>query len=418
MTEETSLGESVATEVASVSDSSSQPDANDALQQQAETSGQVEGQAADATQVAEGQQATQTTQAREDFEDEDADTEARPEKQGPETRLWESRNHWREKARSYEETLAPLGGPEGLQEVAEPLTRLASPTSSSVDALEAVFQIAPHLDRDDFVTATLDALPDEKAKAYLTENGDEVAKMLFGDIFGENVTLDEVRNILDLYRPDEEPEVPAAYRQRLEAAEKKAQAADEKTSAFEQEQERSRNAESARQLQAIHLDLSKEAWVTPIEHVIGKLFGELPADAPPEISQEWKEIQDDARVLAQMDAAKLPHVQQMLDWAGKYAEMATQAKTPEQKAQFEQKARRQARSAAEEFKKAAHKRVSAAKRRFDAQMSLRSSEASRATEQRAEVAGSSGGVVTSTARGPMPPYGTPAYEQWLTAGFS
>jgi hypothetical protein len=378
-------------------------------EQQAETSGLVEGQSSETVQAVEGQP-TQDEQPEEDFEDGPP-----PESVGTKAlRAYGAR--WEQKAKGYETALQSLGGLEGLQEVAEPLTRLASPTSNSVDALEAVFQIAPHLDRDDFITATLDALPDERAKAYLVENGDDVAKMLFGDILGPAVTMQEVLDTLGLYKPDE-AEIPEHIRKELDDARKTAREASERTTKFEQEQERTRNEESARQLQAIHQSLGQEAWVTPIEHVIGKIFGEMPKDAPADVSEEWNSLQDDVRILAQLDASKLPHVQQMLEQAGSYAKMAAKAKTPEQRAQFEQRAKRQARGAAEEFKKAAAKRASTARRRFDAQMSLRSSEASRATDQRAEVAGGHAGV-SSGSRGPMPPYGSPEWEKWATAGFT
>jgi hypothetical protein len=114
-------------------------------EQQAETSGTVEGQTAEVTQTVEAT----TEQPEEDYEDGPP-----PESVGTK-RLREYGERWEQKAKGYETVLNPLGGLEGLQEVAEPLTRLASPTSSSVDALEAVFQIAPHLDRDDFITRRL-----------------------------------------------------------------------------------------------------------------------------------------------------------------------------------------------------------------------------------------------------------------------
>jgi hypothetical protein len=395
---------------ATQSDSSATEGVGEATQQ-AETSGQVEGQTAEVTQTAEGAQAD-AAQPEEEFEDGPPPENAAPK------HLRDFAERQQRKAQAHETALQPFGGLEGFQEFAQPLTKLASPTSNGVDALEAVFQIAPHLDREDFITAGLDALPDETAKAYLEQRGDDVAKMLFGDILGPDVTMREVLDTLSLYKPDEE-QIPEHFRRELEESRREREEGKREREAAQADKQRQEEAESARRLQAIHLDLSKEAWVTPIEHVIGKIFGEMPKDAPAEVSEEWKSLQDDARILAQLEASKLPYVQQALDNAGKYAEMATQAKTPEQRAQFEKLATRQARSAAEEFKKVAARRVTAAKRRFDAQMSLRSSEASRATDQRAEVAGGAGSAgVSSGNRGPMPPYGTPEWEKWATAGFS
>jgi hypothetical protein len=56
---------------------------------------------------------------------------------------------------------------------------------------------------------------------------------------------------------------------------------------------------------------------------------------------------------------------------------------------------------------------------LDDRLALQASQADNATNQRAEVATANGnGVRSSTAQTPMPPYGTPEFQRWLTDGFS
>jgi hypothetical protein len=402
---------SVAEEVSPAPEGNSSEAVGVGEQQQAETSGQVVEQGtatADAAQVAQPDPA----QAQEVFEDD----QPLPESVGPKA-LREYGDRWKAKATGFEQALTPLGGLEGLQELAEPLQALLNPASDGVSVMEAVSRIAPHIDAHEFVSSALDAMPDEQAARVLSERADDAVKILFGDILGQDVTAQSIRDILDLYKPDIDPALMAerdALRHEREEFQTERNAA--KT-----ERERAAQAETSRQVQEAAQSISKEIWQVPVEHVIGKLkFRELPSDAPESVKKDFERGELAVKMLVDLAAKTDPQVSALNVAEQTLVQAFREGLSPQQREQLRNRALNHGRGFGQNVVKAkALEWGTFIKGLLDDRLALRASEAHRATDQRAEVASAGGGgVVSSSARGPMPPYGTPAYEKWLTEGFN
>lgn len=379
-------------------------------QQAEEPSGQVE----QATGTAEAAQVAQPDPAQAQEVDED---ELPLETAAPK-HLREFAERQQRKARDADTALAAYGGIEGFQrEYSEPLAILNNPAADIVDKFGAIQRIDPTFSQPEFVSVALDAMPDEMAAPILRERADDAAQILYGDILPGH-THEQIREILSLYRPDEQ-EVPEHIKQRLEAAEQKAAQADQKTSAFEQQQQRAQQEQFTRQLSEAQLSLGKRMWETPTEHVIGKLkFAELPADAPDSVKQDFSRAQDFVRTQAQLSTMRDPQAQNLLRLVEGQVQAAMKA-PPEQRQALMARAERTAAAVAQIQQAKAVEVGTFIKRLLDDSLALRASEASRATNQRAEVAGAGGsGVRSSASRGPAPTYGTPEWNDWLTDGFT